>query len=147
MIWRQQPKVTGNGHFSHRIAFAPDGTIFLSSGDRQKMTPAQDRQRRPRQDHPSDRRRAADRRRASISLGHRNVLGLAFAPDGRLWAIEMGPQGGDELNLIVPGKNYGWPRVSYGSHYDGGDIPDDHRGPTASTSRNCGGPRRSRRPA
>jgi glucose/arabinose dehydrogenase len=55
------------------------------------------------------------------------VLGLAFAPDGRLWASEMGPKGGDELNLIVRGRNYGWPLVSYGSHYDGGDIPDSHR--------------------
>jgi glucose/arabinose dehydrogenase len=61
-------------------------------------------------------------------MGHRNVLGIAFAPDGRLWASEMGPKHGDEVNLIVPGKNYGWPVASYGSHYDGKAIPDDHRG-------------------
>ena len=61
------------------------------------------------------------------TLGHRNVLGLAFAPDGRLWATEMGPRGGDELNLIEQGKNYGWPLASYGTHYDGRDIPDDHK--------------------
>jgi glucose/arabinose dehydrogenase len=61
-------------------------------------------------------------------MGHRNVLGLAFAPDGRLWAIEMGPRGGDEVNLIVEGRNYGWPVASYGSHYDGRDIPNDHKG-------------------
>jgi glucose/arabinose dehydrogenase len=60
------------------------------------------------------------------SLGHRNVLGLAFGSDGRLWGTEMGPQGGDEINLIEQGKNYGWPEVSYGSHYGGGDIPDAH---------------------
>jgi glucose/arabinose dehydrogenase len=60
-------------------------------------------------------------------MGHRNVLGLDFAPDGRLWATEMGPEGGDELNLILPGRNYGWPLVSYGSHYGGGPIPDNHR--------------------
>ena len=58
------------------------------------------------------------------SLGHRNVLGLAFDGAGRLWAAEMGPQGGDELNLIVRGDNYGWPLVSNGSHYGGADIPD-----------------------
>jgi glucose/arabinose dehydrogenase len=62
------------------------------------------------------------------SMGHRNPLGIAFAPDGRLWSSEMGPQGGDELNLILPGRNYGWPQASYGSHYGGGNIPDDHRG-------------------
>jgi glucose/arabinose dehydrogenase len=56
------------------------------------------------------------------------MLGIAFAPDGRLWSSEMGPQGGDELNLIVPGRNYGWPLASYGSNYGGGNIPDDHRG-------------------
>jgi glucose/arabinose dehydrogenase len=60
------------------------------------------------------------------TMGHRNVLGLAFAPDGRLWAAEMGPQGGDELNLIIGGRNYGWPQASYGSHYGGADIPDAH---------------------
>jgi glucose/arabinose dehydrogenase len=62
------------------------------------------------------------------TLGHRNPLGLAFAPDGRLWEIEMGPRGGDELNLIVEGANYGYPRVSNGTNYNGVDIPDHHRG-------------------
>ncbi len=80
-------------------------------------------------------------------MGHRNLLGLAFAPDGRLWSAEMGPQGGDELNLIVQGKNYGWPEVSYGSHYDGADIPDDHQEPRLRGAESCGGTRRSRRAA
>jgi glucose/arabinose dehydrogenase len=62
------------------------------------------------------------------SIGHRNVLGLAFAPDGRLWNSEMGPQGGDEINLITPGRNYGWPKASNGSNYDGSDIPDHRKG-------------------
>src|SRR4029453_19075172 len=62
------------------------------------------------------------------TIGHRNVLGLSFASDGRLWASEMGPQGGDEVNLILPGRNYGWARVSKGSHYDGRDIPDHKPG-------------------
>ena len=136
VIWRQTPKVTGNGHFSHRVAFAPDGSIFLSSGDRQKMEPAQDLDSDLGKIlHLSDEGRplpgTSDREGRSTdyySTGHRNVLGLSFAPDGRLWEAEMGPKGGDELNLVLPGKNYGWPVVSYGSHYDGSPIPDDHKG-------------------
>jgi glucose/arabinose dehydrogenase len=124
-IWRQTPKVSGDGHFSHRIAFAPDGTLFLSSGERQKMLPAQDRS----VDLGKIIHLSAEGQRIGgrfYTLGHRNVLGLAFAPDGRLWSVEMGPKGGDELNLIVAGRNYGWPLASYGSHYDGEDIPDAH---------------------
>lgn len=127
VIWRQQPKVEGDGHFSHRIAFAGDGSIFLSSGERQKMDPAQDRNSdlgKIIHLDPEGRRIGG----RFHTLGHRNVLGLAFAPDGRLWAHEMGPKGGDEVNLIEPGRNYGWPGASYGSHYDGAPIPDDHRG-------------------
>ena len=127
VIWRQAPKVSGNGHFGHRIAFGPDGTIYLSSGDRQKMQPAQDKNgdlgkiiHLTAEGQPIGGR--------YITMGHRNPLGLAFAPDGRLWEVEMGPEGGDELNLITPGKNYGWPEASYGSHYEGTDIPDDHKG-------------------
>ena len=134
VIWRQVPKVAGNVHFSHRIAFAPDGSIFLSSGERFKFDPAQrfdsnlgkilhlDAEGRPIPGNPW----AAKGGVAAQfwDMGHRNVLGLAFAPDGRLWATEMGPKGGDELNLIERGKNYGWPVVSNGSHYDGRDIPD-----------------------
>ena len=127
VIWKQSPKVTGDGHFAHRIAFAPDGSIYLSSGDRQKMSPAQD----PSSDLGKIIHMTAEGQRIGghhLTMGHRNVLGLSFAPDGRLWATEMGPQGGDEVNLIVPGRNYGWPRVSYGSHYGGGPIPDEHKG-------------------
>jgi glucose/arabinose dehydrogenase len=127
VIWRQQPKVDSDIHFSHRIAFARDGTIFLSSGERGEMEPAQDRNvdlgkivHLTAEGQPIGGR--------FHTLGHRNNLGLAFAPDGRLWAIEMGPRGGDELNLIEQGKNYGWPRASYGSHYSGMPIPDDHAG-------------------
>jgi len=134
VIWRQMPKMTGDGHFSHRIAFAPDGTIFLSSGERQKFDPAQasdgnlgkilhlDAEGQPAAGNPWAARGGIAAQ--FWDMGHRNVLGLAFAPDGRLWATEMGPKGGDELNLIEPGKNYGWPIVSNGSHYDGRDIPN-----------------------
>ena len=136
VIWRQTPKVDSGGHFSHRIAFASDGTMFVSSGDRQKMQPAQDlgsdlgkilhmtAEGQPVVGGPLAGRGA--RAGTYWSYGHRNVLGLAFAPDGRLWDTEMGPEGGDELNLILPGKNYGWPVASYGSHYGGGEIPDPH---------------------
>jgi glucose/arabinose dehydrogenase len=127
VIWRQSPKVTGNGHFAHRIAFAPDGTLYLSSGEREKMQPAQDRNvDLGKVIHMTDEGQRIGGR--FLTMGHRNILGLDFAPDGRLWAAEMGPKGGDELNLIVPGKNYGWPEVSYGSHYGGDAIPDDHKG-------------------
>ena len=137
VIWRQSPKVTGDGHFGHRIAFGPDGTIFLSSSERQKMTPAQDlasdlgkivHLTAEGQPIPGPWAGRGDRAASYWTMGHRNVLGLAFAPDGRLWATEMGPRGGDEVNLIVRGRNYGWPNASYGSHYDGRDIPDDHKG-------------------
>lgn len=126
VIWRQQPKVTGDGHFSHRIAFAPDGSMYVASGDRQKMQPAQDRN----SDLGKIIHMDAEGQRLGgrfHTFGHRNVLGLAFAPDGRLWAHEMGPQGGDEVNLIERGNNYGWPQASYGTHYDGRPIPDNHR--------------------
>ena len=126
VIWRQNPKVSGEGHFSHRIAFAPDGSMFVSSGDRQKMQPAQDRN----SDLGKVIHMTAEGQRIGgrfHTLGHRNILGLAFAPDGKLWAHEMGPRHGDEVNLIERGRNYGWPQVSYGSHYDGAAIPDAHR--------------------
>ncbi len=139
IIWRQSPKVPGNGHFSHRIAFAPDGSLFLSSGEREKFDPAQsltanlgkvlhlDAEGKPTPGGPFAKTGAVAAQFHSI--GHRNILGLAFAPDGRLWATEMGPKGGDELNLIEAGRNYGWPIVSNGSHYDGRDIPDHSTAP------------------
>ena len=126
-IWRQTPKVGGGAHYSERIAFAPDGTMFVSSGERFQFEPAQD----PNVDlgkviHMTDEGQRIGG--TYYTMGHRNVLGLSFAPDGRLWETEMGPRGGDELNLLIQGRNYGWPEASYGSHYDGRDIPDDHKG-------------------
>lgn len=134
-LWRQEPTVDGNGHFGHRITFSPGGAyLFLTSGDRQQMTPAQDLTtnlgkvlRLTRDGTPAAGNPYAARGDVSAqiwSYGHRNALGIAFAPDGRLWSSEMGPQGGDEFNLIEPGRNYGWPNASNGSHYGGAPIPD-----------------------
>ena len=138
VIWRQQPKVSGDGHFSHRIAFGPDGFLYLSSGDRQKMAPAQEFSgnlgkvlRLTDEGQPAPGNPFASRGGVAAefwTIGHRNVLGLQFAPDGRLWNSEMGPQGGDEINLILRGRNYGWPRASNGSHYGGEPIPDHKAG-------------------
>ncbi|MBL8297999.1 MAG: PQQ-dependent sugar dehydrogenase [Rhodanobacteraceae bacterium] len=134
VIWRQQPKVTGYGHYGHRIAFAADGQLFISSGERQHFDPAQDMQGnlgkivRLNDDGslPKDNPFAAQGGVAAQvwSLGHRNPLGIAFDGAGKLWNVEMGPKGGDELNLVVRGANYGYPIVSNGDHYSGKDIPD-----------------------
>ena len=138
VIWRQQPKLDGDGHFSHRIAFGPDGFLYLTSGERQHFDPAQDMSgnlgkvlRLTPEGEPAPGNPWAGRGGIAAqfwTIGHRNLLGLAFAPDGRLWESEMGPKGGDEVNLIVAGRNYGYPRASNGSHYDGRDIPDHRPG-------------------
>jgi glucose/arabinose dehydrogenase len=134
VVWRQDPKVSGSGHYGHRIAFDKDGYLFISSGERQKFDPAQDMRQnlgkviRLRDDGsvPEDNPffRQGGVAAQVWSLGHRNPLGLAFAPDGRLWELEMGPRHGDELNLVVKGNNYGYPIVSNGDHYSGAEIPD-----------------------
>jgi glucose/arabinose dehydrogenase len=143
VIWRQYPKVLDDGHYGHRLAFDDDGYLWVSSGDRQKFTPAQDMQSnmgkilRLEQDGsiPADNPFVNYREEEPLvdgvgpydeiwTLGHRNPLGMAFDSDGQLWLIEMGPAGGDELNRIVRGANYGYPIVSNGDHYDGREMPD-----------------------
>lgn len=134
VIWRQVPKVSGRGHYSHRLAFAADGHLFISSGDRQEFDPAQDMasnlgkivrltdEGTAPADNPFQTQGGVA---AQVwSLGHRNVLGLAHDAQGQLWSHEMGPKGGDELNRVERGANYGYPLVSDGDHYDGRDMPD-----------------------
>ncbi|MGE3840126.1 MAG: PQQ-dependent sugar dehydrogenase [Vicinamibacterales bacterium] len=165
VIWRQMPKGRG-GQFGAQIAFSPDGQyLFLSVGERQRMTPAQDPDQAlgkilrltldgkpapgnpmagkvgattvPLINPPRDTEVAKTAPVVSTyafpgpnlapaetwSSGHRTPYGLAFGPDGRLWELEHGPRGGDELNLIEPGKNYGWPLVAYATNYNGVPIP------------------------
>ena len=134
VIWRQEPKTIGRGHFGGRLMFAPDGTLFISSGDRQRFEPAQDlgsnvgKIVRINADGsiPDDNPflKEAGARDDVWALGNRNPLGLAIDPASeQLWEHEMGPKGGDELNVIERGKNYGWPLVSEGDHYDDAPIP------------------------
>lgn len=131
-----------NNHFSGRMAFGPDGHLFVTVGDRQYAPqllgehPAQDVT-----DHvgtivrlhddgrvPSDNPFVghASARPEIFSYGHRNMQGLAADPvTGHVWANEHGPRGGDELNLVLPGRNYGWPVVSHGVDYDGSVFTPD----------------------
>jgi glucose/arabinose dehydrogenase len=133
VIYRQKPKTSGNLQYGCRIAQARDGNLFVTLGDRFR---------------PRDRAQVLDNTLGKIvritkdgapapgnpfagrsgalpeiwTYGHRNQQGLTFAPDGTLWETEHGPQGGDEVNLIEPGRNYGWPVITYGEEYGGGPV-------------------------
>jgi glucose/arabinose dehydrogenase len=135
VIWRQEPKFIARGHFGHRLNFGMDGTLFITSGERMRFDPAQDlasnvgkvvrinRDGTIPKDNPFTSKSGA---RGDIwTLGHRNMLAAAVHPtSGQLWVFEMGPFGGDELNVIERGRNYGWPIVSDGDNYDKSLIPD-----------------------
>jgi aldose sugar dehydrogenase len=137
VIFRATPYVAGDGHYSGRIAFSPDGYLFFTNGEREKFTPAQDPKATlgkvlrlnedgtPAAGNPLT---AKGFHPAVWSYGHRNLLGIAFDAKGNLWEQEMGPRHGDEVNLILPGRNYGYPLASNGDHYDGRDIPDHKPG-------------------
>jgi glucose/arabinose dehydrogenase len=164
VLWRD-PEGGRGGQFGAIVTFAPDGrSLFLTTGERQRFTPAQDMSQplgkilhltldgKPAPgnpwagragartvtvaDPPKDTQAAKNAEGRQFTwpgpnptpaetwtLGHRNAYGLAFDSAGRLWEAEMGPRGGDELNLILPGRNYGWPLVSNGGNYDGVPIP------------------------
>src|ERR1700683_2877543 len=171
VLWRQMPAGKG-GQEGAQVAFSPDGQyLFLTVGDRQRMTPAQDPDQPvgkilrltldgkpapgnpnygktgaatvPLIDPPSDTETAKNAKVVSIytypspnltpaetwASGVLTPYGLAFSPTGELWEVEHGPAGGDELNLIEKGKNYGWPLVSYGTNYNGGPISHPHTPP------------------
>ena len=135
VIWKQEPKAIGRGHFGHRLVFGRDGTLFITSGERMRFDPAQElssnlgkivrinRDGSIPKDNPFVGKGNA---RGDVwSVGHRNILAAAVHPtSGNLWAFEMGPFGGDELNIIRPGRNYGWPLVSNGVNYDKSAIPE-----------------------
>lgn len=134
VIWRQSPKMTGNGHYSHRMAFSPDGHLFITSGERQKFTPSQNMAMNlgkivrlnddgsVPEDNPFYGQGSVTEQ--IWTLGHRNPLGIDFDDEGNLWVHEMGPRHGDELNIIERGRNYGYPIVSQGDHYSGVKIPN-----------------------
>ena len=135
VIFRQEPKVGGGNHFGSRLLFAPDGKLFVTLGERFTFTPAQDLTNdlgkivriNPDGSEPKDNPFVGrtDARQEIWSYGHRNPQGAAIHPEtGKLWETEFGPMGGDELNIPQAGANYGWPVVSWGSHYTGEDIPD-----------------------
>jgi glucose/arabinose dehydrogenase len=133
VIFRQEPAVEGGLHFGARIAIAQDGTLFLTTGERNLKTPAQDltgdlgKVIRVRIDGsvPPDNPFAGNKNaRPEIwSYGHRNIQGAAIHPvTGKLWIVEQGPKGGDEINIPEKGKNYGWPVIGYGVDYSGAPI-------------------------
>ena len=132
VIYRQKPKVTGGGHFGSRMAFHSDRTLYVTLGERQKFTPAQDLTttlgKVIRINHdgtiPPDNPSIIGAEPEILSYGHRNPQGAAIRPGSDdLWVTEHGPQGGDEINKIVAGGNFGWPVVSYGCNY--GDPVSD----------------------
>jgi glucose/arabinose dehydrogenase len=132
VIWRQAPKVAGDTrHYGGRMAFSPDGLLFVTAGERHQGAPAQDLSNtlgkiiriNPDGSIPAGKPFAAtaNARPEIWTLGHRNPYGLVFAQDGRLFSSEMGPEGGDEFNIINPAANYGWRIVSEGN--DGQVLP------------------------
>jgi glucose/arabinose dehydrogenase len=135
VIFRQHPKVSGGNHFGSRLAFAPDGKLFVTLGERFTFETAQELGNHlgkvvrinPDGSVPGD-NPFVEKKGAMPeiwSYGHRNPQGAAINPKtGKLWEAEFGPMGGDELNIPEPGRNYGWPVVSWGKHYDGRSIPE-----------------------
>ncbi|MEQ8967023.1 MAG: PQQ-dependent sugar dehydrogenase [Azospirillaceae bacterium] len=135
VIFRQRPRYDGPNHFGSRLAFAPDGTLYVTLGERFEFEPAQALDNHlgkvvrinPDGSVPEDNPFVGrdDALPEIWSYGHRNPQGAAIHPEtGRLWMHEHGPRGGDEINVPEAGANHGWPEVSWGDHYSGGEIPD-----------------------
>lgn len=134
VIFRQEPKSNGSRHYGSRLVFANDGTLFITTGDRGERDRVQDFsinrgqiiRINPDGTIPPDNPfagRPGGYRQEVWSHGHRNPQGAALHPvTGELWTVEHGARGGDEINIPLPGKNYGWPVISYGKHYSGGKI-------------------------
>ena len=139
VIWRHSQTAGGGLQFACRLLFDAEGALWISSGEINQMTPSQDMTSNLGKvirlydngtayaDNPFA---AQGEIQSQIwSLGHRNPLGIDWDAEGRLWEVEMGPMGGDELNLVEEGANYGWPEVSQGNHYDGRPIPNHETRP------------------
>ena len=133
VIFRQQPKASGTLQYGCRIVEGRDGSLFVALGDRYFR-----RERAQLLDNDLGKVVQITKDGAAApgnpfegkpgvlpeiwTYGHRSPEGLAFAPDGSLWETEHGPQGGDEVNVLRPGRNYGWPVITYGEEYGGGKI-------------------------
>ncbi len=138
VIYRAKPAYKGGLHFGGRVLIGKDGNLYLSTGERSDKATrpqAQDlnsglgkiiritKDGQPAEGNPFA--GTANARPEIYSYGHRNVQGISFHPEtGDLWEVEFGPRGGDELNRIVAGKNYGWPTITYGIEYSGAKIGD-----------------------
>ncbi|WP_407481241.1 PQQ-dependent sugar dehydrogenase [Elizabethkingia meningoseptica] len=138
VIYRAEPSYDGTLHYGGRIIFDKDGNLFVSTGERSDLVTRPQAQQlnsalgkvlkitkdgKPAPGNPFAGRN--DARPEIYSYGHRNIQGLALHPEtGDLWEGEFGPRGGDEINIIKPGKNYGWPTITYGIEYDGKTIGD-----------------------
>jgi glucose/arabinose dehydrogenase len=140
-IFVAQPKTGGGAHYGSRLLFAPDGTLYVTLGDRYSYM----RRAQSVEDHlgtivrinddgsvPDDNPFVgqAGARPEIFSYGHRNVQGIALRPGTDvIWSHEHGPRGGDELNILAPGNNYGWPTITYGIDYSGAIISDKTHAP------------------
>lgn len=137
VIFRAMPTYNNGLHFGSRLDFGPDKMLYITLGERFDKTTTRPQAQQlnshlgkiirinPDGSVPDDNpfAKQSGAMPEIWTLGHRNVQASAFDENGRLWTVEMGPQGGDELNLIEKGKNYGWPVISYGEEYSGESIP------------------------
>ncbi|WP_299391825.1 PQQ-dependent sugar dehydrogenase [Pelagibius sp.] len=140
VIFRATPKSGGTGHFGSRLVFDRDGKLFISLGDRRQIRESQNLENHigtvirlnddgsVPEDNPFLSQAGA--LPEIFSYGHRNVQGMTLHPEsGEIWSHEHGPRGGDELNLVKAGANYGWPVITYGIDYSGAIITDKTEAP------------------